>query len=125
MQSLAGESFPRSSRLVKAEDFKQVFSRNIRVGDDSFTLLISKQHSLASRLGFAIAKKQIKRAVDRNRIKRLIRESFRQQQKTLPNRDIVVMVRHNILKLNNRQILQRLDKHWQSVARKCEDYSQP
>ena len=121
MQSQAGESFPRSSSLAKAEDFKRVFSSNTRVSDDCFTLLIAKHRSDSPRIGFAIAKKQIKRAVDRNRIKRLVRESFRLNQNILPGRDLVVMVRHRILKLTNRQILQRLDKHWQSVAKSCEN----
>jgi ribonuclease P protein component len=73
------------------------------------------------RLGFAIAKKQLKHAVDRNRIKRLLRESFRQRQKDLPNRDVVVMVRNKILGLSNREIFARLDKHWQHMIKRCEN----
>ena len=120
MDSRTGESFSRSSRLTLAGEFKQVFQSNIRVSDDCFTILVGKQQGLTARIGFAVAKKQIKRAVDRNRLKRLIRESFRRHQGELPNMGIVVMVRFKILQLDNAQIFVRLDKHWRKVIKQCE-----
>lgn len=122
MHSKTRFTFSRSSRLLKAGEYRQVFNSNVRVGDDCFTLLIGKTESHRPRLGFAIAKKQIKRAVDRNRIKRLIRNSFRLQQKDLPNHDLVVMVRSKILNLDHQQIHNRLLKHWRTVAKKCENF---
>ena len=122
MASHSGEDFSSSYRLSRAEDFRQVFKNNIRISDDSITLLIGKRAGVNPRLGFAIAKKQIKRAVDRNRIKRLIRESFRRQRADLPQRDMVAMVRANILQLDHQQIFMRLDKHWRKAIIKCENY---
>lgn len=122
MQLKARFPFSRSSRLVKAGDYSRVFNNNVRVGDDCFTVLIGKAESQQARIGFAIAKKQIKKAVDRNRIKRQIRESFRLNQVQLPNHDVVVMVRPKILSLNHQQIQQRLLKHWRTVANKCENF---
>ena len=83
---------------------------------------MGKDQGLQSRIGFAVAKKQLKRAVDRNKVKRLIRESFRLHQNDLPNLDIVVMVRFKISQLNNQQIFARLDKHWRKVIKQCEKF---
>lgn len=121
MVSKTGETFSRSKRLTHANEFKQVFKNNIRVSDDCITLLIGKRRGNSARLGFAIAKKQLKRAIDRNRIKRLLRESFRLRHNELPNVDIVIMVRHNIIELNHAEIFSRLNKHWQQIIDLCEN----
>ncbi len=120
MRAATGEAFPRSARLVKAEDFKQVFQHNRRIADDCLTLLVARSPGTQSRIGFAIARKQIRRAVDRNRIKRLLRESFRRRRQQLPPHDIVVMVRSKILSLTHGQILDRLEQHWRRVVELCE-----
>ena len=67
----------------------------------------------------AVPKRQLKRAVDRNRIKRLIRESFRQHQAQLQGLDVVVLVRHGILQMNNDAVFRALDKHWNLLSKKC------
>ena len=72
-----------------------------------------------ARLGLAISKKQLKLAVERNRAKRLARESFRRHQIQLQGLDIVVMARAGIKTLSNQQILQSLERHWQRVIQQC------
>jgi ribonuclease P protein component len=76
-----------------------------------------------ARLGLAIARKHVKKAVSRNRIKRLVRESFRQHQKLLAGLDIVVTLRGDASRLDNNMIRQSLIKHWHSLITKCEKYS--
>ena len=121
MDISSGEAFSRTSRLTRAADYSQVFQHNLRIKDDCITLVVGKSSSGSARLGIAIAKKQIKKAVDRNRLKRLLRESFRKRIKNLPAVDIVIMVRYNILTLSNHEIYTRLEKLWQKVADKCEN----
>lgn len=71
-----------------------------------------------ARLGLAIARKHIKKAVGRNRIKRLTRESFRQNQQLLAGFDIVVTLRKDASRLDNETIRQSLTKHWHSLTKK-------
>jgi ribonuclease P protein component len=66
-----------------------------------------------SRLGLAISKKNCRRATARNRIKRIIRESFRQQQAALAGLDIVVINQPAAQNASNRQVFDSLESHWQ------------
>ena len=68
------------------------------------------------RLGLAIAKRQLKRAVWRNRAKRLIRESFRQAQHGLAGMDIVVQARSGLEQVPNPTLLASLQRHWARLA---------
>ncbi len=44
----------------------------------------------SARLGLVVGKKLLKRAVDRNRVKRVIRDQFRRRRAELPAVDLVV-----------------------------------
>jgi len=72
-----------------------------------------------ARLGLAIAKKQLRLAVSRNRIKRLIRDSFRFNQELLAGLDIVVLTRTSVLKCSNNEILLQLETLWQQLELRC------
>ena len=115
-----GESFPRQLRLTRASEFQQVFKNNFRCADAGITILVGKKTGEGPRLGFAIARKQIPRAVRRNQLKRLFRESFRRAQHRLPGRDLVIMVRREILLSGPVKIRAALDQHWNSIIKKCE-----
>ncbi len=91
--TIAGQRFPRSARLLEASAYSRVFERRQRVGDPYFTLLWYRHGQGPARLGLAIARKQVRRAVDRNRLKRVARECFRQQREALHGIDLVVMAR--------------------------------
>ena len=116
----ASESFPRQLRLTRAFEFQQVFKNNFRCADACITILVRKKSARGPRLGFAIARKQVPRAVDRNRLKRLFRESFRKAQHRLPARDLVIMVRRGILLVGSDKIRDALDQYWNSIIKKCE-----
>jgi len=115
------ESFPRQLRLVRAAQFRQIFNNNKRVDDASITILVGNQVGVCPRLGFAIARKQIQKAVLRNRLKRIFRESFRKNQHRLPARDMVIMVRRSIMSIDSAQLISNLEKHWTSVIKQCEN----
>jgi len=71
----------------------------------------------------AISRKAAGSAVQRNRMKRIIRESFRVHRMQLPAVDLVVMSRPEAAKVDNSQLRQSLDKHWRRVKAKCGESS--
>ena len=75
----------------------------------------------AARLGLAISKKNCRAATGRNRIKRIIRESFRQHQATLNGLDVVVINQPAARNSNNQQIFDSLHGHWQQCAKARDD----
>ncbi|WP_392553569.1 ribonuclease P protein component [Orbus wheelerorum] len=108
-------TFIRELRLLTPNDFNYVFSQSIRVGSPYITLVARKSSLSHPRLGFAIAKKQVKRAHERNRIKRLMREYFRLAQHELPAIDVIVMAKAAVIELDNAALRQVLDKVWQRL----------
>ncbi|MFT4729290.1 MAG: ribonuclease P protein component [Granulosicoccus sp.] len=88
-----GHVFPRSARLLTAADYACVFKKNQRFSDKHWTILVHTDKSISPRLGLAIAKKRAKRAVDRNKIKRIARESFRAHRHQFFGLHLVVMNR--------------------------------
>ncbi|MCB1831489.1 MAG: ribonuclease P protein component [Chromatiaceae bacterium] len=109
--------FPRCCRLLSAASYKRVFKRPNRSADDFFTILWRSNEQELGRLGIAIAKKNIRRAVDRNLVKRVIRESFRHQHNRLKGIDTVVLSRRGVPLHDKKQLRESLDRLWLHVAR--------
>ena len=80
----------RDARLVSKADFDQVFVENQRAKTDYVMVMARPNQVGYPRLGMVIAKRLLARAVDRNRVKRCVRESFRQVLPDLPACDFVV-----------------------------------
>lgn len=115
---MANFGFPKASRLLNASAFEAVFSRNqFKVSNRNF-LILALNTDGPSRLGIVIAKKNIASAVKRNRIKRLIRESFRTSTSRPANKDMVVLVRKGADKLSNPEIRHNLEQLWQDLKAK-------
>ena len=114
------QSFSREYRLINAADYQYVFADARRFGNPNFTLLVRMNNHGHPRLGLAIAKKSVKLAVDRNRIKRLIRESFRHEIADLPPIDIIAMCRTSAVELPSSEIRTQLDTQWRYIRKKLQ-----
>ena len=110
--------FSREKRLLTPRQFKAVFdSPSGKAPGKSVLLLVRGNELDHPRLGLVIGKKSVKLAVERNRIKRQIRESFRQNQQSLIGWDIVVVARKGLGDLENGELAQQFGKLWKRLAR--------
>ena len=111
-------SFTKSQRLLNAKDFENVFGNTEYRSSHRYGLILATPNAYQQgRLGLVIAKKHIRLAVERNRIKRLIRESFRQQQHQLTGIDAIVLARKGLDQLDNRSIHTLLNQLWQKIQK--------
>ena len=115
----AEQTFSREQRLLLPSDYKFVFNQPVRSSDKLLTILAKHNQSKdLARLGLAVAKKSVKTAVHRNRIKRLIREFFRLNKHKFTCADYVILVRSGIDKMDNDVITQSLAKQFNYLRKK-------
>jgi ribonuclease P protein component len=107
---------PREARLRHATAYRRVFDAPEKSVDPCFVILAKTSDTGHARLGLALSKRNLRRAVDRNRIKRLVRESFRLSRSRLPSVDLVVLGRSGLTRRSNREILRSLDRHWDRIS---------
>lgn len=117
---MTGQTFSRDYRLLKPADYTYVFADAKRFGNPNFTLLVRANNLSYPRLGLAVAKKSVKLAVGRNRIKRLIRESFRHEISNLPSIDIIAMCRTSAVELSSSEISTQLETQWRYIRKKLQ-----
>ncbi len=111
--------FSRELRLLTPSHFTYVFNDAIPAVSPAFTILARHNNEPAPRLGITLSKKRIRKAVQRNRIKRLIRESFRHRKHALPCVDIIVVGKSGADGMSNEEIYAQLDKLWRKLTKRC------
>ena len=126
-------TFPRHARLRNPQQFKETFSQGRRISTPLFRLharLVpsaqdeknariepagiesTDENTASARLGIAVSKRVDAHAVGRNRIKRIIRESFRAMRARLPAGDYVLLAQREAARANNAQLVHALDALW-------------
>jgi ribonuclease P protein component len=121
LRSKISHQFSSRYRLLRADGFGHV----IRVGsvaDNHFKICFTPNRQHHARLGIIASKKTIPGAVDRNRIKRVIREIFRQNTIKKHGFDLVVLVRCNLYKSQAVGTpIDYLKKLFSQVEKRCAD----
>lgn len=105
--------------MHRPAEFREVKRRGKKFADAYFSLSVLANHETYPRLGLSIATRLFGCAVERNRIKRLTRESFRLNQYSLPPVDVTVSARESARQAKLSDLRSSLDKHWKSITQKC------
>lgn len=116
-------AFPKRLRLLKAADFSRIKGTQLKASSKHLLVLAKHSDLPYPRLGLAVAKRHVKLAVARNRIKRVARESFRHNISLLPNIDMLLLVRSGVTELNNEELYLCLEKFWKQLAKRAKQCS--
>jgi ribonuclease P protein component len=108
--------FPRAARLLQAADFAALRGSSRRLACRHFHAEFKANDLATARLGLAISKRVSKRAVQRNRLKRLARESFRRRLPRLPRVDILLIARPSALNVSGADLLVDLATLWDRLS---------
>jgi ribonuclease P protein component len=92
-----------------------VFKGGTRASDKFFTFIALPNSLGHARLGIAVSKKSLRRAVDRNRAKRIIRESFRHSGVRNIPMDIVVLAKNPVAGQTPQLLSKALTDRWPTL----------
>lgn len=122
---MSDAGFPKQLRLLKAAEFKAVFGHaTFKVSCPYLVIFAQANGRDCGRVGLVIGKKHVPTAVQRNRIKRVLRNTFRLNQKLLHGLDIVILARSGLGSIDNVQLADRVQRLWQDLARKRDTATQ-
>src|SRR5450631_394305 len=116
-RSARKEGYSRRYRFSAQGSFGSVLrgSRKIR-GRLSTIHVVPGRTEASSRLGIALTRKLVPRSVDRNRVKRLVREAFRRHVLKLAGLDCVVMLRERFDSANVPSLLAEIRAHFDQLV---------
>ncbi len=122
---MSDAGLPREARLRRPGDFAALRTSSGRAGGRCFHMRYRGNGLDCARLGLAISKRVSKRAVERNRIKRVVRESFRRVRHQLPAVDLMVMAREQAAGVPGAELLRELDGLWKKLLVASADVAEP
>jgi ribonuclease P protein component len=112
-------TLPAQRRLRRKADFDAAYARGRRFGNGLFGVTAFLNDEDGPRLGLAVAVRAAGGGVGRNRIRRLIRESFRLHQHELPNVDLIVSARARAKETAPTELRASLAELWKKVTEQC------
>ncbi len=120
MSQQSNLSFTPDQRVRLAADHGRVWKTGKRYYIGPIIVVCARRDadlvSNPARMGMAISKKVLRRAVDRNRVKRLMRESFRHNAARLPAVDVVLSLSQRNRMRDEASLLRALEKTWATLS---------
>jgi ribonuclease P protein component len=113
---MARATFPRAARLLTARDFARLRTCSRRVGTRNLTAEVAVSETGGARMGLAVSRRVSKKAVRRNRIKRIARDSFRHHRIRFPALDILVIARSGADLQDNSTLHAEFAHLWQRIV---------
>ena len=111
-------TFPRAARLLKHADFERVYKQGRRHFSSHMTVFYLRQTEGSARTGFTVGR-VLGGAVQRNRIKRRLREAVRQHRALLNGAvDVVINPKKSVLKVEFPILLEEVSRAFETIARK-------
>ncbi|MCH9692109.1 MAG: ribonuclease P protein component [Gammaproteobacteria bacterium] len=116
--------FAKALRLLNTAQYSAVFDHAPVRAAHPQLLILSRPNNLDHpRLGLIVAKKHVRRACDRNRIKRIAREIFRLQQRQLFPLDTILLARGGIEKLDKAALAKLFSKQLHKLNQRAHNPS--
>ncbi len=112
-------TLPEQRRLRRKSDFEAAYARGRRFGNGFFAVTAKPNEIGGPRLGLAVSVKNAGSSVERNRLRRTIRESFRLHQHELPPVDLVVSARGGARNAAGPELRASLVSLWKKVTEQC------
>jgi len=104
--------------LAEKLNFDRVFSSSTVSEDKYFAVFYTPNKAPRSRVGVATAKRIVNKATKRNKLKRLIKNSFLSDLRCERGFDVVVRIKHQASKVADDKILtESLAGHWQKIMK--------
>ena len=117
------ETFPRTCRIRKRAEYDRAFRMGRSRHTPSFRVVVAPGETGVSRLGLVVSKKNVRKAHDRNRVKRFLREYFRKHRNRLdPVLDLVVVAKRGSADLSAAAVASEMDaalREWLAPSSKA------
>ncbi|VVC76929.1 Ribonuclease P protein component [Aquicella siphonis] len=108
--------FSRTYRLAGKHDFQSVFANPNKTAHKYFLALSIPNQLQHARLGIVLSKHRLRLSVQRNRLRRLIRESFRHNKDVLKGVDVIILLRSECIPLESSKTIRKdIDTLWQKL----------
>lgn len=101
------QGFGKHNRILKAEEFKAALKDGCKLAGGRLVVVARTASQQDARLGLVVSKK-VGKAVTRNRVKRLLRETFRTHKRQFDGMDVIVIARYNVAQASASQVANEL-----------------